>query len=152
MRKLPKRIKALPADVVFSFKVLGEKATSAGVNVLAQRIVAGFFTSEMKKVRVDQVWTLLQNGTFLADIIENNLPVKWEKMMGLIGRFIDLESSGQIFDKLITPELVACAIKEANIEAYSLIINHSGGGIKWFHDQSTYLKAKIRRIIERRAH
>lgn len=152
MRRIPKRLKALPVDIGYSFKALSERVSSAGVNVFAQQIIAGFLTSELKKVRTDQVWTLLANGTFLADLIdENHLPTRWERMMGLIGKFTDLRSIGQRLDYLMTPELVAGAIKEANIEAYGLIINSDAGGPKWFYDQSNYLKAKIIRIIEREA-
>lgn len=152
MRRIPKRLKALPVDIGYSFKALGERASSAGVNVFTQQIIAGFLTSELRKVRTDQVWTLVENGTFLADLIdENHLPTKWERMMGLIGKFTDLRSIGERLDGLMTPELVAGAIKEANIEAYSLIINHSGGGVKWFYDQSNYLKMEILKIIEREA-
>lgn len=150
MRRLPKRLKALPADIGYSFKSLSEKASSVGVNVFTQQIIAGFFSSELKKLRTDQVWTLLQNGTFLADLIdENHLPVNWEGMIRLLGRFVDLRSIGERLDSLMTPELVAGAVKEANIEAYGLIINSDAGGPKWFYDQSNYLKMKILRIIER---
>jgi len=112
--------------------------------------LSGFFISELRKARTDQIWTLLHNGTFLADLIdEDHLPVKWERMLRLLGRLIDLKSIEQRLDNLMTPEMVAGAIKEANIEAYSLIINSDAGGPKWFYDQTTYMRNKIRRIISR---
>lgn len=145
-----RRLKALPGDITYSFKALGGKASGAGINFFSQQILAGFFTSELKKLRVDQVWTLLQSGTFLADIIdENHLPAKWERMIRLLGRFIDLKSIGQRLDDLITPELVAGVVKEANIEVYGLIINSGAGGPKWFYDQTDYTREKIRKIIQR---
>lgn len=136
--------------IAYSVKELSVKATSIGVNAFFQQVLSGFFISELRKARTDQIWTLLHNGTFLADLIdENHLPVKWEKMLRLLGQFIDLKSIGQRLDNLMTPEMVAGAIKEANIEAYSLIINSDAGGPKWFYDQTTYMKNKIRRIISR---
>lgn len=135
--------------IAYSVKELSGRAANIGVNAFAQQIVVGFFTSELKKLRTDQVWTLLQNGNFLADIIGENLPIQWERMMRLLGRLIDLKSAEQKLDNLITPELVASAVKSANIEVYSLIINSDAGGPKWFYDQTTYMRNKIRRIISR---
>lgn len=136
--------------IAYSVKELSGKAASIGVNAFFQQVLSGFFISELRKARTDQIWTLLHNGTFLADLIdENHLPVKWEKMLKLLGQFIDLKSIGQRLDNLMTPEMVAGAIKEANIEAYSLIINSDAGGPKWFYDQTTYMRNKIRRIISR---
>lgn len=150
LRKLPKKLKALPIGVAYSFKGVGERAANIGVNAFAQQVVAGFFASELKKIRTDQVWTLVQNGAFLADLIdENHLPAKWEGMLRLLRRFIDLRSIEQRLDDLITPELIAGAVKEANIEAYGLIINSDAGGPKWFYDQTAYMRNKIRRIISR---
>lgn len=136
--------------IAYSVKELSGKAASIGVNSFFQQVLSGFFISELRKARTDQIWTLLHNGTFLADLIdEDHLPVKWERMLRLLGRFIDLKSIGQRLDNLMTPEMVAGAIKEANIEAYSLIINSDAGGPKWFYDQTTYMRNKIRRIISR---
>jgi len=147
--KLPRRLKALPADVAYSFKALGRRAAGAGMGAFVQQILAGFITSELRKARLDQVHALLSSGAFLADLIdENHPPARWRAMLGLIGRFVDPRSLGALVDEAVTPELCAGAVKEANIEAYSLIINHPGGGLKWFHDQAAYLKKKIKRILE----
>lgn len=147
MAKLPEKLRALPANVGGSFKAAGRRASGAGINVFAQQVLAGFITSELRKMRMDQLWTLLANGGFLADIIdEDDLPGRWEKAIGVMGRFMDMRTILDRLDGLITPELVMEAVRRARPDAFSLIINNAGP--KFFYDQTLYMNDKLRTIIE----
>ncbi|GAI25879.1 unnamed protein product, partial [marine sediment metagenome] len=52
-------------------------------------------------------------------------------------------------DDLITPELVTNAVRDANPDVFSLIVNSPAGGLKWFVNQTDHIKGKLRIIIER---
>lgn len=153
MRRLPKRLKALPADIGYSFKALGKRVSGVGVNAFAQQVIAGFFTNEIKKMRLDQLQTVLMSGVFVNQLIdEDHLPERWTNIIRILGRFTDLESLSERIPDLMTPELIANALRGANPEAFSLIINSDAGGIKWFVDQSYYSAQKLQRIVRRVAH
>ena len=150
MRRLPKRLRALPADLGYSFKALSSKVSGVGVNAFAQQIVAGFLTNEIKKMRLDQLQTVLMSGVFVNQLIdEDHLPERWTNIIRILGRFTDLESLSERIPNLLTPELIANALREANPEAFSLIINSDAGGIKWFVDQSYDSAQKLQRIVRR---
>ena len=150
MRRLPKRLRALPADLGYSFKALSSKVSGVGVNAFTQQIVAGFLTNEIKKMRLDQLQTVLMSGVFVNQLIdEDHLPERWTNIIRVLGRFTDLESLSERIPNLLTPELIANALREANPEAFSLIINSDAGGIKWFVDQSYDSAQKLQRIVRR---
>ncbi len=150
MPKIPRRLKALPADIGYSFKALGKKMSGAGVNAFAQQVIAGFFTNEIRKMRLDQLQTVLMSGAFVNQLIdEDHLPERWTNIIRVLGRFTDLESLSERIPDLMTPELIANALRGANLEAFSLIINSDAGGPKWFVDQSYYSAQKIQRIVRR---
>lgn len=149
MPKLPERLRALPTDIGSSFKAAGRRASGAGMNVFAQQVLAGFITSELQKLRLDQLRALLADGVFLADIIdEDDLPSRWGKAIGVMSRFMSLRTISDRLGDLITPELVMDAVRRARPNAFSMIINNAGP--KWFYDQTLYMGGKIRRIIEAR--
>ena len=150
MRRVPRRLKALPVKIGGSFKELGRKASGAGVNAFIQQVVAGFFASEMRKLRLDQLHTILGSGVLVDQLIdEDSMPERWRNLIRFVGRFTDLERLADRIPELITPDLVASAIREARPDAFSLIINADGGGVKWFVDQTQYMCRKLQRIIRR---
>lgn len=148
--RIPRRLKALPGDIGYSFKALGKKMSGAGVNAFTQQIITGFLTNEIKKMRLDQLQTVLMSGVFVNQLIdEDHLPKRWTNIIRVIGRFTDLESLSERIPDLLTPELIANALRKANPEAFSLIINSNAGGLKWFVDQSHDSVQKLQRIVRR---
>lgn len=148
--KKRRKLWILPADISFSFSGLRNRVSGLGMNFLAQRVLAGFWMGEMKKVRIDQLHTALQSGVFIADLIdEDNMPGHWERIIKFLGRFINLDSLSDRIPDLITPEFIMNVIRESNPEAFGLIINSDAGGIKWFYNQADYGAAKLQEVIRR---
>lgn len=129
-------------------KQMGSVAKSYGVGTLAQNILRGFFETKLKQLRPDQLQTLLNSQAFIADLIdESDLPESVETPINLMLRFMSREQAAQALDALVTPQLVSRVIEEAAPEVHSQIVSHPGAGMKFFHDQTERLKAKLRRII-----
>lgn len=139
----------IPAELPFSWDSAKATAGRFGMNPFARRIVTGWFSTQMAKLRIDQVHGLLSSGGFLADLVDENNPPKFGTgITRALGRFVNLRSLADRIDTLVTPELIAHAVKDGNVEVYSLIINSPSGGKKWFYDQTVYMKDKLRAIIQ----
>ncbi|MBA7623309.1 hypothetical protein ES703_30703 [subsurface metagenome] len=140
----------IPAELPFSWDNVKSTAGRYGMNPFARRIVTGWFTTQMIKLRLDQVHTLLANHAFLADLIDENSPPQFGLWaVRALRRFINLQSLTGRLDDLITPELVTNAVRDANPDVFSLIVNSPAGGLKWFVNQTDHIKGKMRTIIER---
>jgi len=140
----------LPAENPFSWDGVKSTVGRYGVNPFARRIVKGWFTTQMRNLRLDQVHTLLANHAFLADLLdEDKLPQFGVRGLRALRRFINLQSLSDRLDELITPEMMANAVRDANPDVFSLIVNSPSGGYKWFINQTVYTREKLRLIIER---
>jgi len=127
----------------------GSAAKGFGLGIIAQRAIAGYFSTRLEQMRPDQLQTVLNGGMMLADVIDEDNEV-FRDATSLLSTFgLSNEEAIDALNRLVTPQLVAEMLREADEDAYNAIMTHSGGGRKWFVNQCRYLKQKIARILRR---
>lgn len=123
-------------------------AKSFGVGKIVQSALSRYFTKKVSQLRPDQLETILNDGVMLADMIDENDPHEnITRPIEIASMFMSREKMIQAFGTMINPQMVQAMIKEGAPEAYKHIINHPGGGKRWFFSQTKYLKEKIRRVM-----
>jgi len=135
------------SPVADGIKKAGSVAKGFGLGVIAQRAIAGYFSTKLEQMRPDQLQTVLDGGVMLADMIDedNNMIKETTSLLSTFG--MSNEDAIEAMDRLVTPQLVAEMLREANEDAYNTIMTDPGGGRKWFVNQTGYLKQKIARIL-----
>jgi len=135
------------SPAVDGLKKAGSAAKGLGLGMIAQRAIAGYFSTKLEQMRPDQLQTVLNGGEMLADMVDENNEV-FREAVGLLSTFgMSNEDAIEAMDRLVTPQLVAEMLREANEDAYNTIMTDPGGGRKWFVNQTEYLKQKIARIL-----
>lgn len=129
---------------------VGSTAKALGANTIAQNVVRGFFTTKLEQLRPDQMRTLLEDGVFIADLVDEDEPPEPVRTpIGLISNFMSKEEMIRAMDSLVTPQLVAEMLKETAPDVHRQIVEHPGGGKRWFWSQTKALKRKLRRMLAR---
>lgn len=124
-------------------KKVGSTAKGLGLGVIAQRAIAGYFSTKLEQLRPDQLQTILDSGEMLANIVDEENEVV-EETTNLLSTFgMSNKEIAQAVDTLITPQLVVETVREANEDVYNQIMTKDGAGRKWFVNQSEYLKEKL---------
>jgi len=135
------------SPITGGIKKAGSAAKGFGLGAIAQRAIAGYFSTKLEQMRPDQLQTVLNGGVMLADMIDedNNMIKETTSLLSTFG--MSKEDAIEAMDRLVTPQLVAEMLREANEDAYNTIMTDPGGGRKWFVNQTGYLKQKIARIL-----
>jgi len=130
-------------------KKAGAAAKGIGLGMIAQRAIAGYFSTKLEQMRPDQLQTVLNGGEMLADMVDEDNEV-FREAVDLLSTFgMSREEAIDAVNRLLTPQLVAEMLREADKDAYNKVMTHSGGGRKWFINQTRYLKQKIIRMLRR---
>jgi len=137
------------SPVADGIKKAGSAAKGFGLGVIAQRAIAGYFSTKLEQMRPDQLQTVLDGGEMLADMVDEDNEV-FREAVDLLSTFgLSREEVIDAVNRLVTPQLVAEMLREADKDAYNKVMTHSGGGRKWFVNQTRYLKQKIIRMLRR---
>jgi len=137
------------SPAVDGLKKAGATAKGIGLGMIAQRAIAGYFSTKLEQMRPDQLQTVLDGGEMLADMVDED-NVVFREAVGLLSTFgMSREEAVDAVNRLVTPQLVAEMLREADKDAYNKVMTHSGGGRKWFVNQTRYLKQKIIRMLRR---
>jgi len=137
------------SPAVDGLKKAGAAAKGIGLGMIAQRAIAGYFSTKLEQMRPDQLQTVLNGGEMLADMVDEDNEV-FREAVGLLSTFgMSREEAIDAVNRLVTPQLVAEMLREADKDAYNKVMTHSGGGRKWFINQTRYLKQKIIRMLRR---
>jgi len=127
----------------------GATAKGLGINAIARKAIVGYFSTRFEQLRPDQLQTVLDSGNMLADMIDEDNQV-FQDAVNLLSTFgMSRKEVAQAVESFVTPRLVAEAVREADQEAYNQIMTHSGGGQKFFINQTRYLKRKIINMLRR---
>jgi len=137
------------SPAVDGLKKAGAAAKGIGLGMIAQRAIAGYFSTKLEQMRPDQLQTVLNGGKMLADMVDEDNEV-FREAVDLLSTFgMSREEAIDAVNRLLTPQLVAEMLREADKESYNQIMTNPGGGRKWFINQTRYLKQKIIRMLRR---
>jgi len=126
-------------------KETAQMAASRGGRTLAGKAIAGYIERRLEDVRPDQLQAMLNEGRLLTNQLLGPGQQDFDRVVKMLKRVAGQQTVHEIVEDTINGSEIERIVKESHPEIYEQIMNHPGGGRKWFQDQARAVRKEFHR-------